>query len=221
MSTAISSIEVHVPRSVAYNQWTQMESYPRFMAGVDSVYQVDDAHTVWRMSMAGVEREFTSTITEQIPDERISWRSDGEVLQAGVVTFEDAGHDLTLVELTLDWEPTGAAEKVGTALQLDDAMVNTTLMRFKELMETQGQEDGAWRGTIPGEGRPGDDDPELDDPEVDPEDDPDLVEADRGLVGPSGTVEDPTFPAGSPRDYSNDPFRVDADRRSGGGYGLE
>ena len=210
MSTAISNIEVNVPRSVAYNQWTQMESYPQFMAGVDSVQQIDDAHTVWRMSMAGVQREFTSIVTEQIPDERIAWRSEGEVQQAGVVTFEDAGDDLTRVELTLDWEPAGAAEKVGSALQMDDAMVNASLMRFKEMIEKQGHEEGAWRGTI-------DNDPVKPMPPV-------AREGGLGhsLVGPAGVVEDPIFPAGSPRDATQDPFRgPDGDKRSGGGHGLE
>jgi uncharacterized membrane protein len=31
MATVESSIDVHVPISVAYNQWTQFEEFPSFM----------------------------------------------------------------------------------------------------------------------------------------------------------------------------------------------
>lgn len=148
MSTATSSIEVSVPVSVAYNQWTQMESYPKFMSGVDAVEQIDDSHTVWHMNVAGVKREFPAEITEQVPDQRIAWHSQGEFRQSGVVSFASVGPNATLVELSLDWEPTGALETVGSALQVDDAMVAANLENFKSLIESQGTEEGAWRGTI-------------------------------------------------------------------------
>jgi len=37
-------IEVDVPASIAYNQWTQFESFPHCMVGVDSITQTDDTH---------------------------------------------------------------------------------------------------------------------------------------------------------------------------------
>lgn len=148
MSTATRSVEVNVPVPVAYNQWTQMESYPKFMSGVDSVEQLDDSHTVWHMTVAGIKREFPAEITEQIPDERIAWHSQGEFRQAGQVTFKALGPNTTEVELMLDWEPTGALEQIGSALQVDDVMVAANLENFKNLIEKQGTEEGAWRGTI-------------------------------------------------------------------------
>lgn len=154
MSTATRSVEVNVPVSLAYNQWTQMESYPKFMTGVDSVEQLDDSHTVWHMTVAGIKREFPAEITEQIPDERIAWNSQGEFRQSGEVIFTALGPNTTEVELTLDWEPTGALEKIGSTLQVDDVMVASNLERFKNLVESQGATDGAWRGTIDGDSAP-------------------------------------------------------------------
>ena len=41
MSQIQQSVDVDVPVSVAYNQWTQFESFPHFMSGVESITQVD------------------------------------------------------------------------------------------------------------------------------------------------------------------------------------
>jgi uncharacterized membrane protein len=53
MATIEESIEVNVPVSTAYNQWTQFEEFPRFMDGVDAVRQTDDTHLHWVVSHNG------------------------------------------------------------------------------------------------------------------------------------------------------------------------
>ncbi len=70
MSTVEKSIDVDVPVSTAYNQWTQFESFPQFMEGVDRIDQTSDRMTHWVTSIGGVTREFDAQITEQHPDER-------------------------------------------------------------------------------------------------------------------------------------------------------
>ena len=87
MSTITESVDVAVDVSTAYNQWTQFESFPQFMEGVEEIRQIDDTHTHWVTSIAGVTREFDATITEQNPDERVAWRSDEGPNHAGVITF--------------------------------------------------------------------------------------------------------------------------------------
>ena len=88
MASITESIDVNVPVSTAYNQWTQFETFPQFMGGVESVTQIDDTRTHWVTDIAGVEREFDAEISEQHPDERVAWRSvGGEAKHAGVVTF--------------------------------------------------------------------------------------------------------------------------------------
>ena len=148
MSTVKSDIDVNVPISVAYNQWTQFESFPQFMGGIDSITQVDDTHTHWNVSIAGIKREFDAEITEQKPDERVAWKSIGGETHAGVVTFHRIADDQTRVSVQLDWKPEGIVEKVGALLQVDDIQIDRDLHRFKELIESNGFETGAWRGTV-------------------------------------------------------------------------
>ena len=148
MSTVKSDIDVNVPISVAYNQWTQFESFPQFMGGIDSITQVDDTHTHWKVSIAGIKREFDAEITEQLPDERVAWNSIGGEDHAGVVTFHRIADDQTRVSVQLDWKPEGIVEKVGALLQVDDIQIDRDLHRFKELIESNGFETGAWRGTV-------------------------------------------------------------------------
>jgi uncharacterized membrane protein len=148
MTTVEKSIDVNVPITTAYNQWTQFEEFPRFMGGVEKITQVDDTHLHWEVSIAGVDREFDAEITEQHPDERIAWRSiDGES-HAGVVTFHRVEDTVTRINVQIDWKPKDLLEKVGSLLQIDDIQIGNDLKRFKELIESQGFESGAWRGDV-------------------------------------------------------------------------
>ena len=149
MSTVEESIDVAVPVTTAYNQWTQFESFPHFMKGVESVTQVSDTESRWVTKIGGVERTFDTKITEQHPDERVAWNSiTGDVNHAGVVTFHRLDDNTTRVTVQLDWEPEGFREKVGAAIGWDDHAVKKDLKKFKEFIESRGSETGAWRGDI-------------------------------------------------------------------------
>lgn len=148
MSSIEQSIDVDVPVSTVYNQWTQFEEFPQFMGGVDSIVQQDATHLHWTVSVGGVEREFDAEITEQHPDERIAWQSIDGPKHAGVVTFHRLDDAKTRITLQLDWEPEGFVETAGAALQIDDLQVGRDLARFKELIESRGAESGAWRGDV-------------------------------------------------------------------------
>lgn len=149
MSMVEKAVEVQVPASTAYNQWTQFEDFPRFMEGVEEVKQLDDRHLHWRAEVGGVEREWDAEITEQIPDKRISWRSTGGPYTAGCVTFHRISDDTSRIMLQLQYEPESATEKVGDALGLLRRRVDRDLQCFKEFIEQRGRETGAWRGHIP------------------------------------------------------------------------
>jgi uncharacterized membrane protein len=142
------SIELNVPVSTAYNQWTQFEEFPKFMDSVQEVKQLDDTHLHWRAEVAGKPKEWDAEITEQIPDERIAWRSTGGVQNAGVVTFHKIGENRTKVMLQMDYQPETFQEKVGDALGGVKLTAKGNLKRFKELVERRGVETGAWRGTV-------------------------------------------------------------------------
>ena len=148
MSTVEESIDVAVPVTTAYNQWTQFESFPHFMKGVESVTQLSDTESRWVTKIGGVERTFDTKITEQHPDERVAWKSTDGKSQAGVVTFHRLSATETRVSVQLDWDPETFAEKLGSVVGADDHRVKGDLKRFKEVIESQGSETGSWRGNV-------------------------------------------------------------------------
>ncbi|TDE10968.1 SRPBCC family protein [Jiangella asiatica] len=152
MSTATKSVDVNVPISTVYNQWTQFEEFPKFMRDVESIRQLDDRHLHWTVKIAGVKREFDAEITEQHPEERIAWRSIEGVGQAGVVTFHKLDDATTRVTLQLEVEPEGMTEKIGEKAGVVSRAVEQDMEDFKEFIEARGMESGSWRGDVPREG---------------------------------------------------------------------
>jgi uncharacterized membrane protein len=148
MSTVEESIDVRVPVSTAYNQWTQFEEFPRFMEGVESITQTDDTHLHWVAEIGGVTREWDAEITEQHPDERVAWRAVDGAENAGVVTFHHLDDQQTRVMLQLDFDPEGFVETVGDKLGFVRRRAAGDLERFRTFIESRGQETGAWRGDV-------------------------------------------------------------------------
>ncbi|MFK8906154.1 SRPBCC family protein [Streptomyces sp. YS-3] len=149
MSQVEQSVEVAVPVRTAYDQWTQFESFPQFMDGVERIEQRTSTLTHWVTSVDGVKREFDAEITEQRPDERVAWTTvGGDVRQAGVVTFHRIDDTTTKVMLQMDFDPEGMAETVGDKLGFVKRQVTGDLKRFKEYIESRGAETGAWRGQV-------------------------------------------------------------------------
>ncbi|EME67221.1 hypothetical protein G352_01242 [Rhodococcus ruber BKS 20-38] len=148
MSTITESVDVAVPVSVAYNQWTQFESFPEFMEGVESVQQLDDTHLLWIITIGLTARNFHATITEQHPDQRIAWKSDGLVRHAGVVTFHRIDDTHCRVTAQMDIDPGTVTETVADKTGIIRRRVAGDMQRFKDLVETRGSATGAWRGNI-------------------------------------------------------------------------
>ena len=148
MATVEHAIDVEAPVTSVYNQWTQFESFPQFMEGVESVEQHGAKQLHWRAKVGGREKEWDAEITEQVPDRRIAWRSVDGAPNAGVVTFHPLSDDRTRVMLQLEGEPEGVVEKVGEAIGVFERQVEKDLERFKGFIEERGTETGAWRGTI-------------------------------------------------------------------------
>jgi uncharacterized membrane protein len=142
------SVELDVPVSSAYNQWTQFEEFPSFMGGVKEVRQLDDTHLHWVAAVAGKVREWDAVIDEQKPDERVAWHATSGKQNAGLVTFQPLSDDRSKLFLRMDFEPAGMREKVGHSLGLDRRRVRSDLRRFKSVIEQRGAETGAWRGEV-------------------------------------------------------------------------
>jgi uncharacterized membrane protein len=145
--TIDESIEVNVPVSVAYNQWTQFEDFPLFMEGVDHVEQKDDTRLHWVATVAGKTNEWDAKILEQHPDKQISWISEDGKKTRGTVSFEPVGENKTRVRLSMSYQA-DPLEAVGSVAGLDARRIRGDLERFKELIESRGSESGAWRGEV-------------------------------------------------------------------------
>jgi uncharacterized membrane protein len=145
--TIDESIEVGVPVSTAYNQWTQFEDFPLFMEGVDHVEQRDDTRLHWVVTVAGKQNEWDAKILEQHPDRQISWISEDGKKTRGTVTFEPKGDAVTLIRVSMSYQA-DPLEAVGSAAGLDQRRVRGDLERFKDLIEGRAAETGAWRGEI-------------------------------------------------------------------------
>jgi uncharacterized membrane protein len=148
MSSITQSIDVDVPVRAAYDQWTQFESFPQFMQGVDEVRQLDDTRLHWVADVAGQVEEWDAEITQQEPDMRIAWTSTSGAKNGGVVTFHRIDDEKTRVTLQMDWEPEGIVQNVGDKLGFDERRVKGDLERFKAFIEERGQATGAWRGRV-------------------------------------------------------------------------
>ncbi|MGP4025629.1 SRPBCC family protein [Actinomadura sp. 3N407] len=148
MSTITESVNVTVPIRTAYDQWTQFETFPQFMDGVEEVRQLDDTTVRWRTRIAGVTREFDARITEQLPDERVAWKSLEGPTHAGVVTFHRLDETTTRVTAQMEIDPEGLAEKAGDRLGALGHRVKGDLQRFKTFIEARGVQTGGWRGQV-------------------------------------------------------------------------
>jgi uncharacterized membrane protein len=148
MGSTTKSIEVDAPLQVVYNQWTQFETFPQFMEGVEEVRQEGDRRLFWRARIGGKEKSWEARITDQVPDACIAWESITGARNAGVVVFEALNTNKTRVSLTIDYEPEGMLEKTGDAVGVPAGRVEGDLRRFRDFIEARGRETGAWRGQI-------------------------------------------------------------------------
>ncbi|MEA2518266.1 MAG: hypothetical protein QOF49_346 [Chloroflexota bacterium] len=144
-------IDVNVPVATAYDQWTQFETFPQFMEGVDSVVQEDDRTLTWSATVAGKKKTWRAEIKDQTPDTRLAWSSIDGAQNDGAVLFEALDADHTRITLKIDADPEGVVETVGANLGFLERRVKGDLERFKQFIESRGTPTGAWRGEIHGE----------------------------------------------------------------------
>jgi uncharacterized membrane protein len=143
--------DISAPRSVVYNQWTQFEMFPTLTKGIESASQEEDDKVKLGAKIGPSRRTWTGKIVEQVPDERMAWKSEGGASIQGVVTFHSLDIDLTRVLLQMEYKPTGAVEWVGNTLRVQRRRAKRDLRLFKHFVEMRGEETGAWRGHIDAE----------------------------------------------------------------------
>jgi uncharacterized membrane protein len=149
----LETIDVPVPRRVAYDKWTQFQDIPDFTRKVEKVDQKEDEKLEWKAQVFLSHRTWQATIKEQVPDERIVWESSGEKGHVdGAVTFHELAPDLTRVLMTLEYHPQGFFEKTANLWRAQGRRARADMRQFRRemtmhtLLEQEEQE--GWRGEI-------------------------------------------------------------------------
>jgi uncharacterized membrane protein len=147
--TVIEDIDIGVPVREAYGQWTQFQEFSGFARGVEEVEQIDDATTHWRAKVLWSSRSWQARITEQVPDERIAWTSEGaKGATKGVVTFHRLGDTLTRVLLVIEYHPKGLLERTGALWRAQGRRARLDLKHFRRFVMLRGEATGGWMGEI-------------------------------------------------------------------------
>ena len=213
--TIVEDIDVGVPVREAYDQWTQFQEFSTFAKGVVSVEKSDDTTSNWKVKVAKSTRSWRANVTEQVPDERITWTTEGaKGTVKGVVTFHPLTEDLTRVLLVLEYFPKGLFEKTGNLWRAQGRRARLDLKQYRKFLMMRGEATDGWRGEIrdgkvvvehaeavedeerAGEDEPAEDEPRLEDDQVDldeddlDEDEPDENEPDEDEPGPEEEEEE-------------------------------
>lgn len=153
VTNIVEEIDVGVPVSVAYDQWTRFTDFPDFMKKVEKVEQESETELSWRAQILWSHRDWKSTIMDQVPDERIVWRSEGaKGYVDGAVTFHEIAPNLTRILVVLQYYPQGLFEKTGNLWRAQGRRVRLELKHFRRHVMTENllhpQETEGWRGEI-------------------------------------------------------------------------
>lgn len=143
------SVDIGVPVSVAYDQWTQYPEFAKFMKGVEAVETKSETEQNWRVKVFKSRRSWQAKVTEQIPDRRIVWTSEGAKGSVkGTVTFHPLADDLTRVLLAMEYYPSGFMEKTGNLWRAGGRRARLDLKHFRRFVMFSGKATGSWRGEI-------------------------------------------------------------------------
>ncbi|MFI1654358.1 SRPBCC family protein [Streptomyces sp. NPDC020472] len=147
--TIVEDIDVGVPVREAYDQWTQFQEFSTFAKGVVSVEKTDDTTSNWKVKVAKSTRSWQANVTEQVPDERIVWTTEGaKGTVKGVVTFHPLTDDLTRVLLVLEYFPKGLFEKTGNIWRAQGRRARLDLKLYRKFIMMRGEATDGWRGEI-------------------------------------------------------------------------
>ncbi|MGW0840611.1 SRPBCC family protein [Streptomyces sp. NPDC002787] len=145
----VESIDVGVPVRTAYDQWTQFQSFSTFAKGVKSAGRADDTHSDWQLKVFWSNRSWKAHTTEQVPDERIAWTSEGaKGTTKGAVSFHSLADNLTRVLLVLEYYPKGLFEKTGNIWRAQGRRARLDLKNFARFITLRGEAEDGWRGEI-------------------------------------------------------------------------
>ncbi|WP_030843819.1 SRPBCC family protein [Streptomyces sp. NRRL S-475] len=145
----IEHIDVGVPLRTAYDQWTQYQDFSTFAKGVKAASKADDTTSDWQLKVFWSNRSWKATTTEQVPDDRIAWTSEGaKGTTKGVVSFHELTEGLTRVLLVIEYYPSGLFEKTGNIWRSQGRRARLDLKNFVRFITIKGEAEDGWRGEI-------------------------------------------------------------------------
>ncbi|WP_326610728.1 SRPBCC family protein [Streptomyces scopuliridis] len=191
-TTVVEDIDIGVPVSDVYNQWTRFNEFESFTKGVTGVDQRDETTSDWHVKVARSHRNWKAHVEEQVPDERIVWTSEApKGSTRGVVTFHPLGDSLTKVLLVLEYTPQGPVEKIGNLWRAQGRRARLDLKLFRAYLMTQGEQPEGWRGEIR-EGEVVSEEPEGEEDEAE-EDEDEAVDDEEKEAGEDEAYEDEQY----------------------------
>ncbi|MGW7283679.1 SRPBCC family protein [Streptomyces sp. NPDC054844] len=145
----IEYVDVGVPVRTAYDQWTQYQDFSTFAKGVKSANRADDTSSDWQLKVFWSNRSWKAKTTEQVPDDRITWTSEGaKGTTKGVVSFHKLADSLTRVILVIEYYPKGLFEKTGNIWRAQGRRARLDLKNYVRHITLKGEADDGWRGEI-------------------------------------------------------------------------
>ncbi|KJK38830.1 cyclase [Streptomyces variegatus] len=145
----IEHIDVGVPLRTAYDQWTQYQDFSTFAKGVKAASKADDTTSDWQLKVFWSNRSWKAKTTEQLPDDRIAWTSEGaKGTTKGVVSFHRLTDNLTRVLLVIEYYPSGFFEKTGNIWRAQGRRARLDLKNFVRFITIKGEAEDGWRGEI-------------------------------------------------------------------------
>ncbi|MGP4011274.1 SRPBCC family protein [Streptomyces sp. 4N124] len=145
----IEYVDVGVPLRTAYDQWTRYQEFSTFAKGVKNASRADDTHSDWQLKVFWSNRSWKAHTTEQIPDDRIAWTSEGaKGTTKGVVSFHPLTDTLTRVLLVIEYYPKGLFEKTGNLWRAQGRRARLDLKNYVRYITLKGETEEGWRGEI-------------------------------------------------------------------------
>jgi uncharacterized membrane protein len=138
LANIVEHIDIGAEVELVYDQWTQFAEFPKFTKKVEQVEQVADEKLSWTGRVFWSRRTWESTILEQVPFERIVWRSKGaKGYIDGAVTFHELGPKFTRVLVVLEYHPQGLFEKTANIWRAAGRRCRLELKHFERYVMTE------------------------------------------------------------------------------------
>lgn len=146
----MKTLTINRSKEDVYNFWRNLENLPQIMSHVKRVYRISDTKYHWEVEFAGKSFEWNAEITEDIPNQRISWRATdaADIENSGTVEFYDGAKKKEMeLRVTMTYAP--VKSRVGRVIGrfLDPVfsqLVKDDLKQFKRTMESSKEKANAY-----------------------------------------------------------------------------